>query len=338
MRKDSIFLMNIRAGYNTVKSYAKAGIVGVTMGLTPQTVLAKQPESVDIAKKIIVDNKIKPDMFNNAHVSFFKWKVMQEGLTADIQTGQFKWALTTNKASLKRDLNLTEKKYNSYVKATEEIGQGERLAEELGEPNCYIVDELEEYEDDILDEAVNVVLQKKPVMTAYEMDYFRIKKIKLSEKTLMDKYNIDISKKNFTPQERAVMSIIHLAELDKNYSKYTDMMKKIKPDLNDPEVQKSIKNAKIIMSDEYAAESAINSLYNYIEDFSVLTLSEKGIGVETYSKKDLEDLKIYAQTFVLPREQFLAEKWYGHPVVPNGKYKDRACAYILSLVADEKIK
>ncbi len=320
-----------------VTNYIKSALIGAALSISPTVAAAKTPVAKECVKNLTADTKAFTDMFKFRHPSFIKSDVMKQGLESDIFTGKFKRALDIYKKELKNDLDIKENDYKIYTKAIDKIGQGERtISSDL--EIIKINSEYEYFEDDYDDitEIFDLMFpQKQPV--SFNEDCFNIRRINKSEKEIFDKYGIELSKNNFTPEQKAIMTMVHLSRLDKNYETYLKTMKKIKPNLDDAEVQKSIQNAKSLLSDENVAEHAIDALYNFYEDFSVLSIKNGRFEIKQYSKKDLDDLKIFASTIVLPREEYLVQRWFSHPVTPSGKYKDRACAHILSLYADGEL-
>ena len=167
-------------------------------------------------------------------------------------------------------------------------------------------------------------LREQDGVLSLGMTRFKINNASEDEKALFDKYGItyDNNKSNIVdPEQSAIATIIHLAQLKKLYPTYLKNADALKPDLNDPKVKKSIKNAqKILFNDQerpFAIEDLRTGRYNErgLDDKNVDDENIRGMGY--YSKKDIEDLKIYARTVILSPEAHLIAMWNGRGVVPD---------------------
>lgn len=173
--------------------YARNGLVALAMAVPSQSskvmahdvpILKNSQHVSEVRRAFIYDN---PTMESYINILRF--------VANDVHSAQFNRALNIHKKALKKDLHLSEAQYDIYKKAIDKIGQEERTITGFsGE------------------------LSSESEPAGYLLMYrFSMPKPTENEQKLMKKYNIDYPKYNITPDQIAVRTVIHLAELDKYY-------------------------------------------------------------------------------------------------------------------------
>ena len=303
---------------NNSLKYLRTAFVGLAMTIPAKTINTLAHD-VPVLKAPEIDIKLKERYFYENPVFDF-YRAITHGFSSEVNTAQFYRSLDSNKKALKKELHLSDAQYDVYKNVIGKIGKAERTLDEFSEIEGY-----EGCSDIYYD-----MYKKSQDVNVLKMYRFNIKYPSKNEIALMKKHNIEYPKYNITPEKLAVRTVIHLAELEKKYPEYMEIMKKNALDKNDPKVCASIKNAKKIMKNEDLAQRAITEI-----DAQGLNIplddnpSDPLEGV--LNSQDLKDLKIYAKTIILPKEDFLLEMWDRHPIIPFGKYENRACANILHL-------
>jgi len=157
----------------------------------------------------------------------------------------------------------------------------------------------------------DVQVKNTDKMVSLGMTQFKISNASEEEKALFKKYGItyENNRSNIVdPEESAIATMIHIATLRKKYNTYLEAIEPLKPDINDPKVQESVKNAQKLIFN------------NRIRPSIIYALQEQDYGNdELYylKEKDAEDLKIYARTIVLSPDAHLIALWNGRGVIPN---------------------
>lgn len=243
-------------------------------------------------------------------------------------------ALRTNKESLMRDLAIDKETYNTCARVALKIAHNES---QLGaSPKFKFYDKLESY-DFIRDigSGIRKVLRGDGALSL-GMTQFKIANASETEKALFKKYGINFEKSILEPEKSAIATIIHLAEVSKDYPKYLERIRKLHPNTKDFKVKQSIKNAKqILFNDDIrpdALKALVGELYTKETQLAGITTGAEFANV---TAKDLEDLKIYASTVELSPEAYLAARWPGKTILPEGERKNIACRNLLNIIAQK---
>ena len=106
----------------------------------------------------------------------------------------------------------------------------------------------------------------------------------------------------------------------------------MKPDLKDENIQTSIKNAERILKSEELSQKALAQLElsNIFERYKVI--DDIGITSDFLPETDINDLRTYAKTVILDKEDYILNTWCGNPVIPAGKNKDKAVLNIIKSI------
>lgn len=245
---------------------------------------------------------------------------------------RFIFALAENKESLMKDLDLNDEQYDNLADIALKISKNESQFGSSLKYRAYMVAEsylagaygaskVREYKSADNDPTLS------RGMTQYKIGFATD-----AEKELFDKYNITYD--NLTtniqyPEKSAVATLIHLGSIQKGYNHYLQKMNEIAPDMSDPEVQKSIENAKSIVFDDELRPKAIKALtqVNGSEEESEYLKNAN------LTKDDLEDLRTYAKGIQLSEKAFVAAGWPGKNIRPYGKSADLGCANLINAAA-----
>lgn len=265
-------------------------------------------------------------------------KVIKNPKTAG---AKFYQSLRTNKNSLIRDLGIDEAKYNMLSSVAMKIADQET---KLGASTAYkIYDKIESLPAgrDIASGARNVL--KGDGTLSLGLTQMKIDFLSDEEKILLSKYGITYGNNGSNinkPENAAVATIIHLARLDKDYDQYLKSVREIKVDTENPEIQRAIKNAQKIIFNRFNSaaimdmdtptkkEKALMALTRKNDTFrEAFSLWDAGI-----SKSDLDDLRKYAASIELSEPAYLAARWRGISIVPDGTKKDIACANLMNII------
>ena len=303
--------MQIQSGLK----YLRTAFVGLALTI-PVKSSKTIAHDIPILKTPDINVKIN-ERFIYENPMFDSYRLLLANMSNDINTAKFYKSLDMHKKSLKKDLHLSEAQYSLYKKVVEKIGKDERS--------------IIEYRDVEMDDPFFASYAKSKNQDVLQMYRFLVKRPSKDEISLMKRYNINYPTYNMTPEQMAVSSVIHLAEMEKQYPKYLKIMKELGPDQKDPRVSASIKRAKKIMNNEDVAKLAINEIDALDLNMSFINGNTSNPLAGIISEQDIKDLKIYAKTIVMPKEDFLVEMWDRHPIIPFGKYENRACANILHL-------
>lgn len=332
-------LKSITSGLNIRKCVAESKNIvrnaTVAFGLATTPIATANHSVYNLPVRSIYEKSI-PHMkqYMSDSQSFYLFDMARKAVQTDINTGLFQRALAVNKKNLMKDLKINKKTYDSYVELTKVIGQEERSIYSMGDPGCYspfdIGDSFSEYGN-----GAKNFLSSKLSYTPIDMERFVVKEADFVESELFSKYGVDFSDEKITPEKRAIGTIIHLAKLEKEYPKYLKEMEKLRPDFKDKEVQKSINNAVKIMSDDILAPFAVSEMDAVAHDVSFIVGDIGNLNIELLSKKDINDLRIYARSIILSKDVYLVERWDNHPIIPAGENGDSAAANILSLLLNK---
>lgn len=324
----------IKNSLKVVKNATLAFALSTTPVATAKTTICDIPKaSIYTKSKSILEDCI------SEHPSFYMFEAARQAVSMDINTGQFNKALIDNKKQLMKELHINNKTYDSYMELTKTIGQDERCFSFDSDPNCYSPFDTSELfsagiSDDLRKDFNSVFKDYKPYVPI-DIERFVVKGATDEEKVMFDKFGIDFSDENITPNKRAIATIIHLNTLDKEYPQYLKEVSALRPDYSDKSVMESVRNAERIMSDEILGPFAIAELDASARQMSYIMGDIGEIKFDLLSKKDLEDLRIYASGIVLSKDMYLVERWDNHPILPKGKDKDSACANILSFLLNK---
>ena len=154
---------------------------------------------------------------------------------------------------------------------------------------------------------------------------------------LFDRYGITYGENGSNivePEKSAVATIIHLATLGKDYAKYLENARALAPDLSSPEMQKSVDNAKEILFNDVRRPKAVLLLQGGERAVEENFADGQFFPIKV-SEQDLNDLRTYASTVILSKEAYLAGRWNGRKLLPEGERKDQACANLLNLAAQK---
>lgn len=249
--------------------------------------------------------------------------------------GRFLKSMKDNKDSLMKDLNITGEEYNEYAimalkLSKEESGYGNAMSYK-------IYDMIEQHEAGR--DAISTVrkIAKGDGDLSLGMTRLKINKSTPEEKALMDKYGITSDGNNsniLDPEKSSIATIIHLATLGKDYPKYLENAKALAPDLNNPQVQMSIKNAKQILFDDVRRPKSVLLLQGG-EQAVKENFADAGFIPVKVTEQDLNDLRTYASTVILSKEAYLAGRWNGRKLLPEGARKDQACANLLNVAVQK---
>ena len=323
----------IQSVYNTTSKGFKTAVIGAMISATPQAIAVKAhevtPKAVCMSAEKMKEMNEKFLYDNPAYLRFLN---LTMDLSDDIFTGKFLKALKDNKCSLTKDLNITDEKYDETVKLIRKIAStDERI------PFSLILTEKEsgsgKGQADFLNNISNSTFgneKYEPLMR----ERLSIKSTTKRERALFDRYGIDILDDDMPVDKLAKASVIHALTIENTYPRYLQIIEKVRPNQADPKVQESIRNAQRILSDEVLSGVAVNEL-----DASNLTfVDESGTVFNSFiSEKDLDDLRVYASSIILPKNTYVAEMWDLHNIFPVGENKDRACANILTAILDKPI-
>lgn len=269
---------------------------------------------------------------------------------------KFYTALKDNKENLMQDLEIDSKTYDRLVKIAMQIAKEESKYGKSKKYKIYSIIEKHQDTRDIFSgirkykEAVTGL--KKPDdkdgILSLGLTRFKIDDTKPEEKALFKKYGINQGQNTSNIQEdpgkSAIATIIHLANIDKDYPIYVQKVDSLKPDELDFNVMKSIANAKRIIFDDQRRPIAIQAIMEegmYEEArpqqagiHTILYPYEHAIDVTT---KDLEDIKIFAKTVKLSPEAYLAARWNGRKIIPSGTENQIKLAYknLINIIAQK---
>ena len=224
-------------------NYFKSGLIGLAMSVPANSGMAFVHDAPIVKNNemaILLKNKA---LFDNS--SYRRLNLISNELSRDINTAKFYKSLNKNKKALLDDLQLSENQYDMYKRVIKRIGQTEQSYNTVTFSSNSFYDKFFKTPQD----SAQLIMYK-----------FNIRRLSNDELKLMKKYNIQYPNPNSTPEDIAVRTVIHLAELEKYYPKYLAIMKEFAPDTAKTDVQNSIKNAKAIMKNRFIAEIAINDL------------------------------------------------------------------------------
>lgn len=249
--------------------------------------------------------------------------------------GRFLKSMKDNKESLMKDLNITSEEYNEYAIMALKLSKEES---QYGNAMSYkLYDAVEKHEAgrDAVSTARKIT--KGDGDLSLGMTRLKINKSTAEEKALMDKYGITSDGNNsnvLEPEKSSIATIIHLATLGKDYPKYLENAKALAPDLDSPMVQASIKNAQDILFNDVRRPKFVFMLQGG-EQAVKENFADAGFIPVKVTEKDLNDLRTYASTVILSKEAYLAGRWNGRKLLPEGVRKDQACANLLNVAVQK---
>lgn len=252
--------------------------------------------------------------------------------TIDNHGKRFICALAENKESLMKDLELNDEQYDNLADIALKISKNESQFGKSLKYRSFMVAESYLAGAYGASKAREIKSADNDPTLSRGMTQYKIGFATDEEKALFDKYGVTYG--NLTtniqyPEKSAVATLIHLGTLQKGYDRYIDKMNEIAPDMSDPEVQKSIKNAKSIVFDDELRPKAIKALTqinNSKEESEYLKSAN-------LTQDDLNDLRTYAKGIQLSEKAFVAAGWPGKNIRPYGKSADLGCANLINAAA-----
>ncbi len=248
------------------------------------------------------------------------------------QGKRFLSSLAENKENLMNDLNLNDKQYDDLADIALKISKNESQFGKSLKYKGYMVTEsymLGAYGASKLREHTSV---DKDGTLSRGMTQYKVSFANDKEKKLLDKY--DVTYNNLTtniqyPEKSAIATMIHLGTLQKGYENYSKRMNEIAPDLTNPDVQKSIQNAKTIIFDDELRPKALKALTQKNDSKE----EAKALKDANLTKNDLDDLRTFAKGVKLSEKAYVASRWPGKNIYPYGKSADLGCANLLKAAA-----
>jgi len=242
-------------------------------------------------------------------------------------------SLRGNKSSLIKDLGIDAQTYDSCAQLAMKIAHNES---QLGESKKFKFYDTLESNDFILDLGSSIrKFFRGDGDLSLGLTQFKIAKAKNTEKELFKKYGIiyENTKSNILePEKSAIATVIHLAELSKDYPKYLEEVKKIRPNTYRVTIRKAINNAKQILFNDSKRPDALKALTGKLY---AKTGMSAGTKIADFTAKDLNDLRVYASTVELSPQAYLAARWNGRKIIPSGKGSDIACKNLLNIIAQK---
>ena len=249
--------------------------------------------------------------------------------------GRFLKSMKDNKDSLMKDLNISGSEYNEYAIMALKLSKEES---QYGNAMSYkLYDAIES--SDVGRDAVATMrkIARGDGDLSLGMTRFKVDKASNEEKELFNKYGVTYGNNgsNITePEKSAVATIIHLATLGKDYPKYLENAKALAPDIKSQQVQKSVDNAKEILFNDVRRPKAVLLLQGGERAVEENFADGQFFPIKV-SEQDLNDLRTYASTVILSKEAYLAGRWNGRKLLPEGERKDQACANLLNVAAQK---
>ena len=260
-------------------------------------------------------------------------------ITKDITRPGFKFynSLKVNKQKLIKDLEIDEKIYDTCAEVAMKIAQNES---KLGTSSKFKFYNALKSNNIILTIGSNIrKFFKGDGDLSLGITQFKISKTTNKEKELFRKYGITFENNRsniLKPEKSAIATMIHLAELYKDYPKYLQEIYAIRPNTYRVTIKKSIQNARKILFDKDKRPDALNALTGILhakdtQPAGMTTMAE----FADVTTKDLNDLRTYASTVVLSPRAYLAARWNGRKVIPSGEGCNIACKNLLNLIAQK---
>ena len=249
--------------------------------------------------------------------------------------GRFLKSMKQNKDSLMKDLNISSDEYNEYAVMALKICKEESQFGNATSYKLYDMAEKSEFGRDAISTVRKVVKGDEDLSLG--MTRFKINKASDEEKVLFDKYGVTYNGSEcniIEPEQSAIASIIHLATLGKDYPKYLENARALRPNLNDKNVQESLERAKQILFNDTERAGAIYTLQHGKKD-AIRAGYYPGFLNSPPTQRDLNDLRLFASTVILSKESYLAGRWNGRKLLPEGKKADQACANLLNVAAQK---
>lgn len=242
-------------------------------------------------------------------------------------------SLRANKSSLIKDLGIDAQTYDTCAQLAMKIAHNES---QLGESKKFKFYDTLKSSDFILDLGSSIrKFFRGDGDLSLGLTQFKIAKATNSEKELFKKYGIicENNKSNILePEKSAIATVIHLAELSKDYPKYLEEVKKIHPNPYRVTIRKAINNAKQILFNDNKRPEALKALTGKLYKKTVKATDTK---LSDFTAKDLNDLRVYASTVELSPQAYLAARWNGRKIIPSGKGSDIACKNLLNIIAQK---
>ena len=242
-------------------------------------------------------------------------------------------SLRVNKSSLIKDLGIDTQTYDTCAQLAMKIAHNES---QLGESKKFKFYDTLKSSDFILDLGSSIrKFFRGDGDLSLGLTQFKIAKATNSEKALFKKYGIicENNKSNILePEKSAIATVIHLAELSKDYPKYLEEVKKICPNPYRVTIRKAINNAKQILFNDSKRPEALKALTGKLYKKTVKAADAK---LSDFTAKDLNDLRVYASTVELSPQAYLAARWNGRKIIPLGNGADIACKNLLNIIAQK---
>ena len=304
----------VKSAYAESRALEK-GIAGVSRNITKAKGQAMVKDSLARELEIPIPVRFKPfvqDIGSQAH--------------------RFYSSLVKNKPTLMKDLGIDGEKFDMYTSVAMKICKEES---NLGTGTTYKLYDIVE-SSDFLREMMSKARRIKSGDgdLSLGMTRFKIAKASETEKELFKKYGITFDGNNsniLDPEKSAIATIIHLARLDADYPLYLDILESYKPNMSDSTVKQAIARAKEILFNDMLRPGAI-AVLRYGEDIARQDVS---LYIPKLSPKDYDALRTYASTVELSPQAYLAARWNGKKIIPEGAMSDVACANLLNIASQK---
>ena len=335
MNISRIFALGLKSplfkGSKKVLNYAKTTTMALAMTANVEASCPRVSDQVFRADTCYLKNDIPMSILksvNNARAE----SISKNSIKKDIDTGKFLKSLKDNKPMLMKDLKINSTKYDEYCELSKKAGRENYTNISVFDPGCVSEPDYTYIPEGLEDFRVLSSFYSKNAYKPLDMDLLDIIKPNEAEKKMFKKYDIDCMGDEFTPDKRAIAAIIHINRLEKSYPNYVNKIKSLKPDLKDENIQTSIKNAERILKSEELSQKALAQLElsNIFERYKVI--DDIGITSDFLPETDINDLRTYAKTVILDKEDYILNTWCGNPVIPAGKNKDKAVLNIIKSI------
>jgi hypothetical protein len=243
---------------------------------------------------------------------------------------KFYESLKVNKSSLMKALGLSSEEYNQYAALALKISKEESCFGLSRKYKMYHLAESTRLGTKFLS-AIRKYLSGEGFLSL-GMTRFKISKAPAEEKALFKQFGITFEKNRsniLKPEQSAVATMIHLANMGKEYPDYLKSVGELMPDLSSSAVKQSLQNARRILFHDKLRPVAVRAVRSG-QAVDVEALNKVGLTLN-----DLEDLKQYAKTVILSKDAFLAARWNGRAIVPFGEKSRYAFANLLNVAAQK---
>ncbi len=327
-------ILSINISCRNIKPTLKTALIGVAALASPLTISSAKvlmKANLSDSYKNIKPKTLKPLISEENN----PLKFMSNLLSKEVEGTKIIKFLTENRSEYQKLLNINKQDYQIYEKAIKKIAAPSKKTLKLDDT----VNEFSEtygynnIEDDIYVAKTTYMMYKnsyKDLFNPLNPERLRLYRVSDSEKEELKNCKINYKNDSLTANELIIGALVRLKTLDKKYSNYVETMSEIKPDLNDKNIKKSVINAKMIMSNDILSDEAISNFKLGWMNHALFAGEFKPVDT-TLNENDMNDLRIFAKTITLDRDDFLVEMWNKNPIIPIGKKSDRAIANILSI-------